>query len=88
MDVPEIAKKRGFVNGTIYTHLAAAIEAGKEVDLRRILSPTEQAELADALKKFGLGGIGRAIEALGGRYEYGHFKILRAFTEGSLPQRQ
>jgi ATP-dependent DNA helicase RecQ len=81
MDVAEIAKKRGLVNGTIYTHLAAAIEAGRDVDLRRILNPSEEMEIAEAVKKFGFGGTSRALEALGGRYEYGHFKIYRAAKE-------
>jgi ATP-dependent DNA helicase RecQ len=81
MDVEQIATRRGFVRGTIFTHLAAAIEAGKEVDLRRILTAGEEVEIAEAVKQFGFGGTARAIEALGGRYEYGHFKIYRASIE-------
>ncbi|MGZ8940556.1 MAG: RQC domain-containing protein, partial [Limisphaerales bacterium] len=81
LDVDEIAKRRGFVRGTIFTHLAAAIEAGKDVDLRRILSSDEEAEIASAVKKFGVGSTGQAIEALGRRFEYGHFKLYRAHAE-------
>ena len=83
MEVDQIAAKRGLVRGTIYTHLAAAIEAGRDVDLRRILTPAEETEIAEAMKKFGFGGTNRALEALGGRYEYGHFKIYRASVERS-----
>lgn len=86
MDVHEIAQRRGFVPGTIYTHLAAAIEAGREVDLRRIISANEEAEIAAAVEKFGFGGFSRALEALGDRFEYGHLKIYRAVTERGAPR--
>jgi ATP-dependent DNA helicase RecQ len=83
LEISEIATRRGFVASTIYSHLAAAIEAGQEVDLRRILSAEAEAEIGAALKKFGFGGIGRALESFGGRYEYGHFKIYRAYATRS-----
>jgi ATP-dependent DNA helicase RecQ len=88
LDVAEIAKQRGFVTGTIYTHLAAAIEAGTEVDLRRILSAGEEAEIAECVKKFGFGGTSRAIEEMGGRFEYGHFKLYRAHVERAVKSNQ
>jgi ATP-dependent DNA helicase RecQ len=81
LDVAQIAKQRGFVPGTIYSHLAAAIEAGKPVDQRRLLTTEQEFEITEAVKQFGFGNIGSALEALSGRYEYGHFKVYRAFLE-------
>ena len=79
MEVAEIAKRRGFVAGTIYGHLAAALEAGKSVDMRRILTADEEAEIAAAVKQFGFNR--NAIDALSGRYEYGHLKLYRAHAQ-------
>ena len=78
MSVAEIARQRGFVTGTIYGHLAVAIEGGKDVDIRRLLSPEQEQEIAGAVKRFGFNR--NAIEALSG-YEYGHLKLYRAYTE-------
>ena len=77
MDVAEIAKRRGFVTGTIYGHLATAIDGGKEVDIRRVWTAEEEREIAGAVKKFGFNR--DAIEVLGGRFEYGHLKLYRAY---------
>jgi ATP-dependent DNA helicase RecQ len=79
MEVAEIAKRRGFVTGTIYGHLAVAIEGGKEVDIRRVFSAEQEQEIAGAVKKFGFNR--NALEALSGRFEYGHLKVYRAYTE-------
>ena len=81
MEVSHIAARRGFVEGTIFGHLATAIECGKEVDIRRLFSEGEEKEMAEAVKKFGWGGTGRAVEEFGGRFGYGHFKVYRAFVE-------
>ena len=78
-DAPaEIASSRGLVVGTIYGHLATAIEAGEAIDLGQLISAEAQAEIAAAFKRTGWGNIVGARELLGEKYDYGLLRIFRA----------
>ena len=76
--VEQIAASRGLVAGTIYGHLATAIEAGEEIDLAQLLDNEAQAEIAAAFKRTGWGNIVGARELLGEKYDYGLLRIFRA----------
>ena len=76
--VPEIARLRGLTDGTIYGHLADALAAGEEIDLRRLLTEKEEAEILAALSRYGSGpSVSPVVEALGGRYPHGLIRICR-----------
>ena len=78
-DAPaEIASARGLVSGTIYGHLATAIEAGEVIDLAQLINAEAQAEIAAAFKRTGWGNIVGARELLGEKYDYGLLRIFRA----------
>ena len=74
----EIAASRQFVVGTIYGHLATAIEAGEAIDLSQLVSAGAQTEIAAAFKRTGWGNIVGARELLGEKYDYGLLRIFRA----------
>ena len=74
----EIAASRGLVVGTIYGHLATAIEAGETIDLSQLINSEAQAEIAAAFKRTGWGNIVGARELLGEKYDYGLLRIFRA----------
>ncbi len=74
----EIAIARGLVVGTIYGHLATAIETGETIDLTQLISVEAQAEIAAAFKRTGWGNIVGARELLGEKYDYGLLRIFRA----------
>jgi ATP-dependent DNA helicase RecQ len=76
--VEQIATSRGFVAGTIYGHLATAIESGEKIDLAQLLDAEAQAEIAAAFKRTGWGNIVGARELLGEKYDYGLLRIFRA----------
>jgi ATP-dependent DNA helicase RecQ len=76
--VERIAASRGFVVGTIYGHLATAIEAGEAIDLAQLINAEAQAEIAAAFKRTGWGNIVGARELLGEKYDYGLLRIFRA----------
>jgi ATP-dependent DNA helicase RecQ len=76
--VERIAASRGFVVGTIYGHLATAIEAGEAIDLAKLIGAEAQAEIAAAFKRTGWGNIVGARELLGEKYDYGLLRIFRA----------
>ena len=90
--VPEIARLRGLTDGTIYGHLADALAAGEEIDLRRLLTETAEAEILAALSRYGTGpSVSPVVEALGGRYPHGLIRICRVHASrrraGSAPAR-
>jgi ATP-dependent DNA helicase RecQ len=74
----QIASNRGLVVGTIYGHLATAIEAGEAIDLAQLINAEAQAEIAAAFKRTGWGNIVGARELLGEKYDYGLLRIFRA----------
>ena len=76
--VSEIAKIRGFKDGTIYAHLEEAMLAGEAIDVNTLVSADAQREIADAFKKRGFGNLGGAVEMLGGKYGYGECRVVRA----------
>ena len=81
----EIAGARGLAVGTIYGHLATAIEAGEVLDLARLLTAGAQAEIAAAFQRTGWGNIVGAREYLGEKYDYGLLRIYRAAKSKSFP---
>jgi ATP-dependent DNA helicase RecQ len=77
-DLPEIARLRGFKEGTIFSHIEEAMLAGETIDINRLVSPAGQKEIADAFARLGYGSLGKVVEALGGKYGYGECRIVRA----------
>jgi len=74
----QIAGARGLVIGTIYGHLATAIEASEKIDLSPLLDAEAQAEISAAFQRTGWGNIVGARELLGEKYDYGLLRIFRA----------
>jgi ATP-dependent DNA helicase RecQ len=78
-DSPQaIANARGLVVGTIYGHLATAIEAGERIELEQLINAEARAEIAAAFKRTGWGNIVGTRELLGEKYDYGLLRIFRA----------
>ena len=76
--VSEIARLRGVKDGTIYTHLEEAMLAGEAIDVKTLLTAEAQSDIAAAFTKHGFGGLGSVVASLGGRYDYGQCRIVRA----------
>jgi len=76
--VAQIAAGRGLVVGTIFGHLATAIETGQEIDLDQLAGAEVQSEIAGAFKQTGWGNIVGARELLGEKYDYGLLRVYRA----------
>jgi len=83
----EIATARGLVAGTIYGHLATAIEAGEKIDLAQLINAEAQAEIAVAFQRTGWGNLVGARELLGEKYDYGLLRIYRAAKNVSFAGR-
>jgi len=79
--VEEIARLRRLTEGTIYGHLAAAIEGGEAVDMNRLLTVEGQREIAAAFERHGWGNLSGAVEFLGGRYSHGQLRVYRASAQ-------
>jgi ATP-dependent DNA helicase RecQ len=76
--VSEIARLRGVKDGTIYTHLEEAMLAGEAIDVKSLLTTEAQRDIAAAFAKQGFGSLGSVVASLGGRYDYGQCRIVRA----------
>jgi len=83
----EIAEARGLVVGTIYGHLATAMEAGEAIDLAQLINAEAQAEIAAAFQRTGWGNLVGARELLGEKFDYGLLRIYRAAKNKSFAGR-
>jgi ATP-dependent DNA helicase RecQ len=83
----EIAAARGLVVGTIYGHLATAIETGEAIDLVQLINAEAQAEIAAAFQRTGWGNIVGAREWLGEKFDYGLLRIFHAAKNKSAAGR-
>jgi ATP-dependent DNA helicase RecQ len=79
--VEQIAQARMLATGTIYSHLASAVEAGEAIDLNQFLSANEQKAIRDAFKQFGYGNLSGVQEALGGKFEFGLLRLFRSVEQ-------
>ena len=79
--VDHIAKQRKLSTSTIYGHLEQAIQAGEPVDINQFLTSDQQAQIAAAFAKTGLGNLTGAKELLGDLYDYGQLRLFRAVHE-------
>jgi ATP-dependent DNA helicase RecQ len=76
--VEQIAAERGLVTGTIYGHLALAIESGEPIEVDRFLTREEQAEVEAAFSRCGWANLVGAHEVLAGRFDHGKLRLFRA----------
>jgi ATP-dependent DNA helicase RecQ len=76
--VAQIARERDVTTGTIYGHLAEAVERGEPVDLQNFFTVAELAEVAAAFGRSGFVSLGPVFELLGGKIDYGRLRIFRA----------
>jgi ATP-dependent DNA helicase RecQ len=76
--VSEIAHLRGVKEGTIYSNLEEAMLAGEVIDVNSLLTAEAQRDIAAAFAKHGFGSLGSVVASLGGRYDYGQCRIVRA----------
>ena len=77
-DLAKIADIRRLSLGTVYGHLALAIEVGEFVDTRSLVTPAARAEIRAAVEQCGFMSIAMVRDALGGRHDYGPIKLVRA----------
>jgi ATP-dependent DNA helicase RecQ len=74
----EIAATRQKTLDTIEDHLAAAIEAGKPIDLDRLVDPAKRASIEAAIAAVGAERLKPIMEYLGEGYTYGELRLVRA----------
>jgi hypothetical protein len=65
-------------DGTIYSNLEEAMLAGEAIDVKLLLTAEAQRDIAAAFAKHGFGRLGSVVASLGGRYDYGQCRIVRA----------
>ncbi len=76
--VVQIARERSLAAGTIYGHLAEAMEYGESIDLDQFFTPEEQKRVSAAFARHGLASLSKVFESLQGACDYGRLRIFRA----------
>jgi ATP-dependent DNA helicase RecQ len=79
--VDAIARERQLTTGTIWGHLAAAVEAGERVDVGRLLTPEQKRQCAQVLDEIGPANLPGVLERLGEPFNYGVLRLVRAMQE-------
>jgi ATP-dependent DNA helicase RecQ len=84
--VDEIARARGFVRSTIYSHLLVAIECGKIVGQSRdrFFSPAQEKEIAAAFRQIRGGKLVDVSAFLGNKYDIGLLRIFCALPREAI----
>ena len=72
-----IAEERGFALGTVYTHLAQAIETGEPVEIGTLIPPEDERAIREAFDALGGANLNGVRERLDG-YDFGLLRIYRA----------
>lgn len=78
--IEDIARMRDVKPGTIYGHLAEAVEAGEPFDLNTVMTTDQQTRAAKAFYQFGWGNITGAKESLPD-LDYGPLRLFRAVKQ-------
>src|SRR6266545_1963596 len=80
-----IARERGLAVSTVFGHLADAVTAGGEVDLRRFVTPEEQRKITSVFDRFDSLNLRGVHEQLGQKYDYGVLLLIRASRRDNEP---
>ena len=76
--IAEISAIRGLKSGTLLAHLEEAMLAGENIDVNALVPMAAQREIAAAFERHGFERLGPVVEALGGKYDYGECRLVRA----------
>ena len=80
--VEEIAKERGLQTTTIFSHLANSYTNGKDIDIKRLITGDELAEIIKAIKAKGTEeGMKPLFDYLDEKIDYGKIRLGMAFYE-------
>ena len=82
MSVEDIAKERNLQTATIFSHLANSYTNGKEVDIKRLITGDELAEIIQAVKEKGTEeGMKPIFDYLNEEIDYGKIRLGISFYE-------
>jgi ATP-dependent DNA helicase RecQ len=79
--VEEIVSRRSLRPETIRGHLLAAVNAGEEIDLNRLMTADEQRQVEDAFAKLGFANLTGVYELLKEEISYTTLRIFRSVRQ-------
>ncbi len=88
LEISEIAQKRGFTTSTICTHLGELLEMNQPVALNKLIDPTIQKTISEAIEKHGDKSIKTLKEALGESYSYNEIKLVVGWWRNHMNSQQ
>jgi ATP-dependent DNA helicase RecQ len=78
LDPAQIAERRRLAESTIWSHLASAVAAGKQVDLRRLITEEQETKIRRVLAEIPGPALAPAKEKLGDQFTYGQVRLVAA----------
>jgi ATP-dependent DNA helicase RecQ len=78
LSMDNMAKLRNLSVSTIAGHLEKLIQAGKDIDLDRLMEPEIRQRMEELFRAAGQGALGPIIERLGGAVSYDEARLVRA----------
>ena len=84
-NVEEIATERGLSSRTVEGHLVEAIDAGKDVEIERLVPQEKQRAIEAAIEEVGAPLLKPIMERLGDGYTYGELALVRAAMMRAQP---
>ena len=85
LTIPEIAKERGFTEGTIHTHLAYWVAQGK-LTVEDIVNPARLEAITDYLATHEITGFKQVYDHFDQTYTYGEIRLAAATLPSSAPR--
>ena len=82
--IPEIAKERGLVMGTILSHLGHYVRLG-ELDIHEVIPKDKVERITKAIKDAGAGGVNQAKHSLGEDCSYGEVRLVSSYLQQAGP---
>ena len=76
LSIAEIAEERGLTVSTICTHLGELLEMNQPVALNKLIDPSIQKVISEAIEKHGDKSLKTLKEALGESYSYNEIKLV------------
>ncbi len=78
--IKEIAKERGYTEGTIESHLAFFVGTG-ELEITKLMQQSEVDEICAFLDKNKVEGMGEVYQYFNGKYTYGQLRLVTKYRD-------
>lgn len=81
LSLEQIAGQRGLASSTIASHIEKLIQAGRDIDIDRLIAPAKRREIEEMFLKSQQSGLKSVVEQANGVVSYEEARIVRAWMK-------